>query len=152
MRNTAIIAGCVVLGVLGCGEKRSPLLEAAKASTQHSELSRAIPIFNVRELRASQRYFRDVLGFKVDWEDGDPPTFGSVSRGESAIFMCEGCQSSPGVWVMMFAADVDKLYKEFASRKAIVRMPPTNMPWKLREMHIADPDGNVMRFAAGIDH
>jgi catechol 2,3-dioxygenase-like lactoylglutathione lyase family enzyme len=153
MRRTGIVAGCVALGLLGCkGEVRSPLLEAAKANVKHSELSRPIPIFNVRSLRGSQRYFRDILGFKVDWEDGNPPDFGSVSRGDASIFLCQGCQSNPGAWIMMFTPDVDRLYEEFAAKKAIVRMPPTDMPWKLREMHVADPDGNVMRFGATTNH
>ena len=153
MSKTAVLAGWVVLGLVGCkGDVRSPLLEAAKANLKHSELSRPIPIFNVRDLRASQRYFRDILGFKVDWEAGNPPDFGSVSRGEAAIFMCQGCQSTPGAWIMLFTGDVDKLYQEFAAHKALIRMPPTNMPWNLREMHVADPDGNVMRFGAAINH
>ena len=31
-----------------------------------------------------------------------------------------------------------------AFAKAIIRMAPTNMPWGLREMHVSDPDGNVL--------
>jgi catechol 2,3-dioxygenase-like lactoylglutathione lyase family enzyme len=152
MRSTAIAAAGLVLLILGCkGDKRSPLLEAARAA-HHPELSRSIPILSVRNLHDSQHYFRDVLGFKVDWEYGNPPVFGSVSRGDAALFMCQGCQGSFGAWVMMFTPDVDKLHKELAPRGAIVRVPPTDMPWKLREMHVADRDGNVMRFASAIEH
>lgn len=153
MRPTKLAAAFVLMGLVGCkSEKASPLLEAAKAIAHKSELSRPVPIFNVRNLRASQRYFRDVLGFKVDWEDGDPPDFGSVSRGDAGIFMCQGCQGNPGAWIMIFSSDVDRLYREFAAKGAIVKMPPTNMPWKLRELHVADPDGNVIRFASAIEH
>ena len=152
MRRTVVLVA-LVLGLGGCrGEGRSPLAEVARASAHHSELSHPVPIFNVRELRASQRYFRDLLGFKVDWEHGSPPSFGSVSRSEAAIFMCQGCQGSPGAWVFIFTADVDKLHRELASRKAIVKTPPTNMPWDMREMQVADLDGNVMRFAARVEH
>jgi catechol 2,3-dioxygenase-like lactoylglutathione lyase family enzyme len=158
MRATFLTVVCVVLGVCGCKSgKRSPLEEAAreavKASAAHdSELSRPIPIFNVHSLKASQRYFRDVLGFKIDWEHGDPPDFGAITRGDATIFMCQGCQGNPGSWLMIFAADVDRLHREFSGKKAIIRMPPTNMPWNLREMHVADPDGNVMRFASSLEH
>jgi len=29
-----------------------------------------------------------------------------------------------------------------------VRMSPKDMPWGLREMHVADPYGNVIRFGS----
>jgi len=145
------------MAVLGCGkgesESRSPLLEAARRCTGgEGDLSCAVPIFNVRDLRAGQTYYRDALGFKVDWQHGEPPDFGSVSRGSSVIFMCQGCQGNPGTWAMLFTPDVDRLHEEFRRNKAIIRMAPTNMPWGLREMHVSDPDGNVLRFGSGIDH
>jgi catechol 2,3-dioxygenase-like lactoylglutathione lyase family enzyme len=149
MRST-LLATVLLLGTaLGCkSEPRNGFVQAAEACSHDSEMSCVRPIFNVRSLRASQSYFRDVLGFKVDWDHGDPPTFGSVSRGHGVIFLCQGCQGNPGAWAMMFAEDVDRLYKEFSARKAVIRMPPTDMPWGLREMHVSDPDGNVMRMAA----
>ncbi len=137
----------------GCGrDKPSPLRALATASTEEAEMAHPIPILNVRDLRASQAYFRDELGFKVDWEHGDPPDFGAVTRGEATMFLCQGCQGRGGAWMMIFTRDVDGLYREIAGKKAIVRMPPRTMPWKLREMHVADPDGNVIRFASNTEH
>jgi predicted enzyme related to lactoylglutathione lyase len=138
--------------VVACkgGSNEHPLETMAKAHPD-SEISPAIPIFHVASLRASQAYYRDALGFKVEWDHGDPPNFGAVRRGDGVIFQCEGCGSS-GAWIMMFVKDVDKLHDEIAAKGAIVKLPPTNMPWGLREMHVADPDGNVMRFASSIDH
>ena len=153
MRHAALALVCLGFGVSGCkGEQRRPLAETVKACAHEGELGCPRPIFNVRSLRASQSYYRDVLGFKVDWDYGDPPTFGSVSRDHAILFMCEGCQGSGGAWVWMFAADVDRLYREFRAKQARVRMPPTDMPWGVREMQVADPDGNVMRFASPLDH
>jgi catechol 2,3-dioxygenase-like lactoylglutathione lyase family enzyme len=150
-----IVCACLVIGLVSCKSKRhrdEPLLEAARACAHDSELSCPRPIFNVHELAASQRYFRDVLGFKIDWEHGDPPDFGSVSRGDTVLFMCQGCQGNPGAWIMVFTRDVDRLHDEFVRTKAIIKQPPTDMPWGLREMHVADPDGNVLRFGSAIDH
>jgi hypothetical protein len=48
--------------------------------------------------------------------------------------------------------DVDRLHEELVERHAIIRMPPTNMAWGLREMHVGDRDGNVIRFASPIEH
>lgn len=141
---------------LGCNSNREresqPLAAFAKSCAQHGDLSCPVPIFNVKSLRESQQYFHNALGFKIEWDYGDPPDFGAVSRGHAVIFMCEKCQSSPGAWMMTFTKDVDRLYEEFKKRGAIIKMPPTNMEWNLREMHVADPDDNVIRFGGPIEH
>ena len=159
MLNRAVLVGVLALvglgaGVTGCQKsRRSPLAEAARAEHQHGpEMSRPIPIFNVHDLREGERYYRDALGFKVEWEDGDPPTFGAVSRADARIFMCQGCQGNPGTWISIFVRDVDRLHEELARKDAIVRMPPTDMPWHLREMHVSDRDGNVIRFGSDVEH
>jgi catechol 2,3-dioxygenase-like lactoylglutathione lyase family enzyme len=154
MRMMMLTVACLAMGLPGCKrthERNDPLASAAKASTHDSELSAPRPILNVASFRDSQRYYRDALGFHVDWEHGDPPDFGAVSRGDSVLFLCQGCRSAPGAWTMMFTRNVDRLHAEFVRRHAIIKMPPTNMPWGLREIHVADLDGNVMRFGSAID-
>ncbi len=141
----------VGLGMVGCGDEPESIREAARTATEEAEISSARPILNVRDLKSSFEYYRDQLGFTVDWEHGDPPDFGSVSRGDATVFLCEGCQGVPGAWMMLFARDVDALYDEFRERGALVRMPPKDMPWELRELHVSDPDGNVIRFGSGED-
>jgi catechol 2,3-dioxygenase-like lactoylglutathione lyase family enzyme len=154
MRST-MAAACLAIFVLGCGRERErsePLAAAARACARDAELSCPRPIFNVRELRASQRYYRDALGFKLDWDYGEPADFGSVSRSESVLFLCQGCPGPRGATIMIFARDVDRLHDELRRRKAIIKMPPTNMPWGLREMQVEDPDGNTIRFGSESEH
>jgi catechol 2,3-dioxygenase-like lactoylglutathione lyase family enzyme len=153
MRWTTLVLGVAAVGLLGCkGARRSPLVEAARLSLHDSEMAHPIPILTVRELRASQGYYRDVLGFKVAWEHGDPPSFGAVTRGDATLFMCQGCQGHPGGWVFIFTRDVDRLYEELRGRNAIIKSPPADMPWGMREMQVADRDGNVIRFASETEH
>lgn len=136
---------------LGCGGEPDSLAAVAKACHEDGELSCPRPIFNVRSLAASQSYYRDALGFEIDWDHGEPPDFGSVSRESLVLFMCQGCQGTPGAWTMVFARDVDALYDEFQGRGALIRMAPTTMPWGIRELHVSDPDGNIIRFGTGLD-
>lgn len=148
-----LVAGLVSASLLGCGgDERAPepMARIAKACAHDSELSCPRPIFTVRDLAASTRYYRDKLGFKLDWDHGDPPDFASVSRGDGILFMCQNCQGQPGAWAMLFARDVDELHDEFRRKGAEIRMPPTDMPWGLREMNVADPDGNVLRIGSAI--
>jgi uncharacterized glyoxalase superfamily protein PhnB len=149
MRSYLLVAVAVVGS--GCHKDKPDPLAATAQACRDAELSCPRPILSVNQFKASQAYYRDALGFAIAWEHGDPPNFGAVRRSETELFMCERCQGQPGSWTMIFAHDIDALYKEFISRKAIIKMPPTNMPWGLREMHVADPDGNVLRFGASLD-
>lgn len=145
----ALASVLLLAGLIGCSSEPESLREAALSAHEDFELSTPRPILNVHDLQASFRYYRDQLGFEVDWEHGEPPDFGSVSRGDVVVFLCEGCQGTPGAWMMIFARDVDALHAEFAAADAKIRMAPKDMPWGIREMHVTDLDGNVIRFGTG---
>jgi catechol 2,3-dioxygenase-like lactoylglutathione lyase family enzyme len=101
-----------------------------------------IPILNVKDLAASIDYFVNKLGFKINWES---EFFSSVSRGKASIFLCQGAQGQPGVWMSIFLKDVDALYEEYKNSGAIIIEPPMNFPWEHREMLIGDLDGHRLR-------
>jgi hypothetical protein len=104
-----------------------------------------IPILNVRCFSASINYYVDKLGFSKKWDWGDPPGFGCVTRGNVEIFLCQGAQGQPGMWMAIFTENVDLLYEEYQKSGAIIRLPPTNMPWGTREMNVEDLDGHRLR-------
>lgn len=154
MQRTMLATG-LVIALAGCkhttDERNDALVETARLCTRHGELSCPRPILYVRSLRASQRYYRDALGFQIKWEHGDPPDFGAVGRGDAELFLCQGCQGNPGSWLMIFTPDVDRLYAEIVRKGAIIKSPPDDKPWGMREMQVADPDGNVIRFGRSLD-
>ncbi len=133
----------IVLG-LACREPTTDLTATVAACTA-KDLGCPRPILYVGNLVASQQYYRDKLGFRVDWTDGKPADFGALSRGDTQIFICERCQGHAGSWLWVFTPDVDKLHAELVKRGAIIKSPPENKPWRVREMQVADPDGNVLR-------
>jgi len=103
------------------------------------------PILRVENMEASLRFYIDVLGFEnVGWGTSE---FTSVSRDRAAIYLCERGQGRGGAWVWIGVEDVEELHREYTARGAAIRMPPTNYPWAL-EMHLEDPDGNVLRFGS----
>lgn len=150
-----MLAASLLIALAECkhteAERNDALVETARACARHGELSCPRSILYVRSLRASQRYYRDALGFEIKWEHGDPPDFGAVGRGDAELFMCQGCQGSPGSWLMIFTPDVDRLYAEIVRKGAIIKSPPGDKPWGMREMQVADPDGNVIRFGSSLD-
>ena len=107
-----------------------------------------VPILNVKNFAASMDYYVGKLGFTRKWDWGAPPTFGCVTRGSVDIFLCEGGQGQAGMWMSIFMNDVDALHGEYMKSGAIIRLPPTNMPWGTREMNVEDPDGHRLRMGS----
>lgn len=107
----------------------------------------AIPILNVTNFQASLDYYVQKLGFEKKWDWGDPPDFGCVGRGKVEIFLCQGGQGQPGMWMSIFVDDVDALYEEYGKSGATILDPPTNRPWHTREMLVEDIDGHRFRMS-----
>ncbi len=125
------------------------------------------PILNVSNIQESFAWF-EKLGWKKEWDWGEPPTFGGVSSGKCAIFLCEGAQggrgkgtntstfgedgsssADKGVWMSVWVDDVDADHRTCIERGIEVTWPPTDMPWGVREMHARHPDGHVFRISRG---
>lgn len=110
----------------------------------------AVPILRVTNIEASLSYYVGILGFQMDWrDDEDGPTFASVSREKCTLFLASGDQGHPGSWLWIGVSNVDALHDELLGKGARVRHPPTNYPWGSRELHLEDPDGNVLRLGSG---
>jgi catechol 2,3-dioxygenase-like lactoylglutathione lyase family enzyme len=117
----------------------------AGPKTAGVEFEGVTPILRVRELVASVRYYVDVLGFSVDWQE--PGVIASVSRGRCGIFLCEGDQGHAGGWIWAGVEDAGRLFEEYQKSGARIRHPPTNYAWAY-EMQVEDPDGNVLRLGS----
>ncbi|MGI9219646.1 MAG: bleomycin resistance family protein [Woeseiaceae bacterium] len=126
------------------------------------------PILNVSDINESFLWF-EKLGWSRSLEWGDPVGFGSVRSGDYEIFLClngqggrgkgdqaatfsEGSNESTdkGVWMSVWVNDVDEVYRECLDGDLDVAFKPTDMPWKVREMHVRHPDGHVFRVSSGI--
>jgi len=103
------------------------------------------PILRVENMGASVRFYVELLGFKnVDWGTAD---FTSVNRDRAGIYLSRQDQGLGKAWIWIGVEYVEKLQEELKARGVTIRMPPTNFPWAL-EMHVEDPDGNVIRFGS----
>jgi uncharacterized glyoxalase superfamily protein PhnB len=110
-------------------------------------LERINPILCVRDVSDSIAYYTTRLGFTDGFLWGDPATFGSVTRDGLEVMFCQDGQGNPGTWLTIWVDDVDDLFTEFASSGADIRQEPIDLPWGVREMNVADPDGHRIRFS-----
>jgi predicted lactoylglutathione lyase len=101
-----------------------------------------IPVLPVRDLKASIRFYTEVLEFKVDWGDFEGSTVSSVSRDRCSIMLTQVNEKAGGVWVWIGLED-DSLFGICKERGVKVRQEPRNFSWAY-EMKFEDPDGNVL--------
>jgi len=127
------------------------------------------PILNVSDFAQSVDWFKK-LGWEQGWHWGDPPTFGAVWAGQCEIFLCQGGQGGrgrgphaktfgsdgdqtgdKGVWMSLWVADVDEVYRHCLAQGLDVTWPPTDHPWNVREIHVRHPDGHVFRISKTLE-
>src|SRR5512143_2296964 len=108
----------------------------------------ASPILRVEDMSAAIHYYVDILGFKnASWGN---EFFTSVTRDDARIYLCKSAQGHVGGWAWVGVEDAAKLYEELTAKGAKVRHAPRNYPWAM-EIHVEDPDGNILRFGSEPD-
>jgi ankyrin repeat protein len=117
--------------------------DPSKRSENRFEL--VVPILTVKNMTASIECYVGKLGFEKKWEWGNPPDFACVRRQQVEIFLSLDPQGGPRAWLSIFVQDVDALYETYKKVGAIIRKPPADYPWGMREMTVEDPDGHSFR-------
>lgn len=115
----------------------------------------AVPILFVRDIQASSRFYSDRLGFVVDFLYGTPPFYGSVSRGQACLhlrhvaapnFAALAATEPSLIIATIEVSDVHGLHEELRAKDIDVAQLPTRQEWGGTDLHIRDPDGNVISF------
>jgi catechol 2,3-dioxygenase-like lactoylglutathione lyase family enzyme len=121
--------------------------------------STVCPFFLVRDVLASARWYRDVLGFQFStW--GEPPEFAIAFKDGVEVMLRQPNGSfeprsnrtveatSPDAYFRI--EEVEALHADLVSRKIAIRTPPITRFYKMREMEVTDPDGYVLCFAQDV--
>lgn len=111
-----------------------------------SKLARANPQFGVFNVEEAQEYYRDVLGFRIDWTWG-VNDYGSVSRDGTTIFLSNSGGNVHPMLLFIFASEVDALCTEWKGRGAKIVSEPEDKPWGMREFTVEDNNGHRLRIA-----
>ena len=110
------------------------------------------PEVPVADLVAALAYYRDQLGFNIDWS-ADEIGLACVSRDETRMFVATreyraalGIEGPIVLWLNLSnRAEVDALHREWAGNGARISSPPEAKPYKLYEFYAQDLDGNCIR-------
>ncbi len=115
----------------------------------------AVPIVYVSNVQASAAFFRDKLGFRVDFLHGEPPFYGSVSR-DGARLHLRFVHETPFVdgiidreqliCAFLEVEDIKSLYAEYVAAGVEISDRLKKQPWGGWGFTARDPDGNPIYF------
>jgi catechol 2,3-dioxygenase-like lactoylglutathione lyase family enzyme len=114
----------------------------------------------VRDFAASWRFYRDVLGLTPGVGDDSGPYAEFLWNGEARLGLFDralmakatgrpdarAATKAVGAFALILRTDnVDRVHAQLSSRGVVfLRGPTDRKEWRLRTIHLADPDGNVV--------
>ncbi|MCS3898548.1 catechol 2,3-dioxygenase-like lactoylglutathione lyase family enzyme [Bradyrhizobium japonicum USDA 38] len=121
---------------------------------EHPMMAGSATVFVVSDITASLAYYRDVLGFEVTFEYGQPPSYACLCRDEVGLHLLAAAATKrmPGHGgICIFVTDVDQVYVELSGRGARLLNRPEDRDYSMRDFDVVDADGNQLTFGMGTD-
>ncbi len=122
-----------------------------------TRLTGLAPVLLVPDVAAALAHYRDVLGFgEVRAWELEPNDYGYATRDGCTIHLAHSQGGAPRpnseirppdlFDVYLWVDDVEALHEELAGRGADIVHPPTERPWRMREIRVRDLNGYVLGF------
>jgi uncharacterized glyoxalase superfamily protein PhnB len=136
------------------GLKRAP--KTTRQAPASIKLTKAMPVLYVLDVQAAANYYRDELGFTIDFLHGQPAFYASVSRDEAcihlrfvhqAVYVAGLREKEQVIAAFLSVANVKGLFAEYQTRKVIFVHRLKKEPWGQSSFIVSDPDGNALCFA-----
>ncbi|KJC46482.1 VOC family protein [Bradyrhizobium sp. LTSP857] len=121
---------------------------------EHPMMAGSATVFVVSDIATSLAYYRDVLGFQVTFEYGEPLSYACLCRDEVALHLLASSRTKrlPGHGaICVFVRDVDQIYAEVSGRGARLLNRPEDRDYGMRDFDVVDADGNQLTFGMGTD-
>lgn len=108
-------------------------------------MEKALPELPLDDVAAGIAYYRDVLGFSINYAQDD---LGVIYRDEVTLLLIARTPQHTGIGsACIYIEDADVLYAEFLSTGANIQGPPVSYPWGLRTFLVFDLEGNKIACA-----
>jgi len=113
-------------------------------------LSPAIPILRIFSVDKAKEFYLDFLGFTLDWEhrfEEGAPLYAQIRRSGLVLHLSEHYgDATPGSTVFVPMEDIDALHRELQGKQYPYARPGVDdLDWG-RQLQVADPFGNRLRF------
>jgi lactoylglutathione lyase len=108
--------------------------------------SRVAPSIYITDMDRALIFYRDGLGFSLLFVD-DPPRRIVVNHGSAVLHLDIEPAKAGTSRTHMLVEDLDGVINRLAKAGIKLLQPPTVQEWGLRDLWVADPDGNVFELA-----
>src|SRR5258708_11388845 len=136
------------------GLKKAP--KTIRGAPAASKLTKAMPVLYVSDVQAAANFYRDKLGFTIDFLHGQPAFYASVSRDEACIHLrflhqpmyVAGLREQEQLLsAFVTVANVKSLFTEYETQNVPFVHRLKKEPWGQSSFIVRDPDGNWLCFA-----
>jgi catechol 2,3-dioxygenase-like lactoylglutathione lyase family enzyme len=150
----ALEQGCNSWAELKQGLKKAP--KTIRRAPAALKLTKAMPVLYVSDVQAAADFYRDKLGFTIDFLHGQPAFYASVSRDEACIhlrfvhqpmYVAGLREKEQVIAAFLSVANVKGLFAEYQTRKVPFVHRLKKEPWGQSSFIVSDPDGNALSFA-----
>jgi catechol 2,3-dioxygenase-like lactoylglutathione lyase family enzyme len=114
-------------------------------NVERRALRKVMPELPFTDVPAAVAYYRDVLGFSINYQQHD---IGVMDRDGQRLLLIERTAHHTGIGSCSFYVfDADALHAELVASGAHVQGEPVSYPWGLREFKVLDLEDNRLSFA-----
>jgi catechol 2,3-dioxygenase-like lactoylglutathione lyase family enzyme len=128
-------------------DTRSRMTNAVLARTEMATFGRVSPSIYVSDLQRALEFYRDTLGFAVIFVNGSPVSFAVLRQDAAQIHLVVRPERAGSCHTHIMLSGLDSLFEKLTGAGVVVRQSPKVQPWGLRDIVVADPDGNTFEFA-----
>lgn len=109
------------------------------------QLREMLPHLPLNDVAAGVTYYKDVLGFGINYQQAD---LGVMFRDSVTLLLIARTAEHRGIGsCSVYISDADKLHAELTGKGAKALGQPVSQPWGLRDFTIVDLEGNRLTFA-----
>lgn len=108
---------------------------------------RVAPTIPVTDMERALRFYRDILGFTVAFTNGKSVSFAVINQGGAQLHLEVQPGKAGSSHAHIMVDDLDAVHERLVRAGAAVRQAPKVQEWGLRDVVIADPDGNTFEIA-----
>jgi catechol 2,3-dioxygenase-like lactoylglutathione lyase family enzyme len=104
------------------------------------------PGFVVKDILAAADFYKNKLGFRLDFTWGEPAEFAALTLGKISVHLLKGEEKSGKGFAYFAVENVDEVYQFHKDNGVEIVELIANKPYDMRDYYIRDLYGNILGF------